>query len=346
MYELTVISQQSASAIIGPGAEAGQTALTRSDFANITTEVSIETSRMNASGKMNFETIEKSGIAIENGAAVSFVDNGIPVFAGFVFTAERRMDGLVHYTAYDQTYYLKAKASYTFENMTLEQIIQQIAADFGLTVGTLAETGYVFPALIKENESCLDIIYSALATTIYQTGKIFAFYDDFGKLTLREVKDMLVPQLLGNGSLVTDYTYTRDIASDTYNRVKLVRPNKDTGRTDAFIHEDTDTQKKWGILQYYDKVDENLNDAQIDALCANYLKYYNRIVQEVSIDALGIAGLRAGNIVPVRIAEVEELSMNRLLLAEKVVHTYRGQAHEMSIDVKNFEQLGAALWET
>lgn len=344
MYELTVISQKPASAIIGPGAETGQNVLTRSDFSSITTEVTIETNRMNAAGKMSFETIEKSGIAIENGAAVSFTDNGVPVFAGFVFTAERKMNGAVSYTAYDQTYYLKAKASYAFENMTLEQIITQIAGDFGLTVGTLAETGYVFPSLIKENESCLDIIYDALSTAIYQTGKIFIFYDDFGKLTLREAKDMLVPQLLGNGSLVTDYTYSRDIASDTYNRVKLVRPNKETGRTDAFIHEDTDTQKKWGILQYYDKVDENLNDAQIDALCANYLKYYNRIVQEVSIDALGIAGLRAGNIVPVRISEVEDLSYNRLLLAEKVSHTYSGQAHTMQIDVKNFEQLGEALW--
>ena len=155
---------------------------------------------------------------------------------------------------------------------------------------------------------------------------------------------MLVPQLIGDKSLVTDYAFKLDIASETYNRVKLVRPNKETGRADTFMHEDTSTQKKWGLLQYYDKVDENLNNAQIDQMCEAYLKYYNRMGQTVQIDALGIPGLRAGNIIPVKISEVEPLSYNRLLLAEKVKHSYKGEAHEMSIDVKNFEQLDIGTW--
>lgn len=314
------------------------------NYAPATMSVDITTNRFDSASKMTFETLETSGIAIEPGSAVSFVDSGQNIFAGFVFTAKREKGGSVTYTAYDQLYYLKAKASYTFQNMTLEQIIQRIAADFGLTVGTLDSTGYVFPVLIEENTSCLDIIYKALSQTIVKTGRIFNFYDDFGKLTLTEARKMLVPQMIGDRSLVTDYTYTQDIASDTYNRVKLVRPNKETGRADTFVHEDTSTQKKWGLLQYYDSVDENLNDAQIDAMCSAYLKYYNRMVQTVSIDALGIPGLRAGNIIPVRIGEVSALSANRLLLAERVKHEYDGDAHEMTIDVKDFEQLGGATW--
>lgn len=345
MYSLTV-SQMKDQAVLGPGVQPGTTqpVTVLTDFADCTQSVSITTNRFDSASKMTFECIEDSGIAIENGAAVSFTENGTPIFAGFVFTAKRSMDGLVLYTAYDQLYYLKAKASYTFQAMTLEQIITQIAADFGLTVGTLAPTGYVFPCLIEENKECLAIIFEALSQVIVQTGKIFAFYDDFGKLTLREVKDMLVTSMLGNGSLLTDYTYTRDMAKDTYNRVKLVRPNKDTGRADAFVHEDTETIQKWGLLQYYDSVDENLNDAQIDEMCAKYLLYYNRLVQTVTIEALGISGLRAGNIVPVRISEVEELSKNRLLLAEKIVHTYDGEDHTMRVDVRNFEQLGGTTW--
>lgn len=333
-------------AVLGPGVAPGTTqpVMVITDYANSTQKVDITTNRFDSAGKMTFECIEESGIAIENGAAISFKDNGVPVFAGFVFTAKRSMDGLVSYTAYDQLYYLKAKASYTFENMSLEQIITQIAADFNLTVGTLEPTGYTFPCLVEENKECLGIIFEALGQVIVQTGKIFAFYDDFGKLTLREVKGMLVTSMLGNNSLLTDYTYTRDMASDTYNRVKLVRPNKETGRADAFVHEDTETIAKWGLLQYYDSVDENLNDAQIDEMCAKYLLYYNRLVQSVKIEALGIPGLRAGNIVPVRIYEVEELSKNRLLLAEKVTHSYDGDSHTMSVEVKNFEQLGGATW--
>lgn len=345
-YTLTAITQKT-NAQVEPGpmaGQAGQPVQVNTDLTDCTTSVEVQTSRVDSASKMTFTTIEESGIALENGSAIKFNDNGTPIFAGYIFTAKRTKTHTVEYTAYDQLYYLKAKASYTFMNMSLEQIITQVATDFNLTVGTLEPTGYIFPCLIKENTEILSMIFEALSQVTVQTGKIFVFYDNFGKLELKEAKNMLVQSMLGNNSLVTDYTYTRDMASETYNRIKLVRPNKATGRTDAFVHEDTDTQKKWGLLQYYDSVDENLNDAQIDAMCAMYLKYYNRLVQSVKISALGIPGLRAGNVVPIKINEVQELSMNRLLLAEKVTHKYDGGAHTMDVEVKNFEQLGGASW--
>jgi hypothetical protein len=58
---------------------------------------------------------------------------------------------------------------------------------------------------------------------------------------------------------------------------------------------------------------------------------------------MGITGIRAGMILPVLINAVESLSFNRVLLAEKVTHTYEGSSyHKMKIDVKNFEQLGGS----
>lgn len=345
-YTLTAISQKT-NVQLEPGpmvGTPGQPIQVNTDLSGCTTSIEVTFNRFDSASKMTFETVEDSGIKLSEGSAVQFVDNGTPIFAGFIFTAERSFDSTVKYTAYDQLYYLKAKASYTFTNMTLEQIIVQVASDFGLTVGSLASTGYTFPCLVKENTEILGMIFDALSQVIVQTGKIFVFYDNFGKLELREANEMLVRSLIGNDSLVTDYKYTRDIASETYNRVKLVRPNKETGRMDAFVHEDTDTQRTWGLLQYYDSVDENLNDAQIDAMCQMYLQYYNRVVQSAKITAMGIPGLRAGNVIPVKITQVQELSMNRLLLAEKVTHKYDGGAHTMDIEVKNFEQLGGETW--
>ena len=313
------------------------------DYTDALKKAEISTNRMDSPGKMTFEGVEDSGIALPEGSAVTFTDDGVVVFKGFVFTAKRDRYGNVSYTAYDQLRYLKSKQSYTFENQSLEQIITQIATDFNLTLGTLEPTGYIFPSLIKENETCLDIIFDALSKTIYQTGKIWIFYDDAGALTLREAKNLQITTVIGDGSMMTDYEYKRDIDSQTYNRVKLARPNKDTGRTDIYVHEDTETISKWGLLQYYDKVDDELNEAQIDLLCQNYLKYYNKVTQSLSLEAMGITGIRAGMILPVLINDVETLSYNRVLLAEKVTHTYEGSAyHKMKIDVKNFEQLGGA----
>ena len=313
------------------------------DYSTAATDAELTTTRFDSPAKLTFTVLEQSGISIPEGSSVELAVDGLKMFKGYVFTASQNRDGEVEYTAYDQLRYLKANASYVFEAMTLPQIIQQIAADFDLTCGTLVDTGYAFPCLIKENTSCLDIIFDALAETIYMTGKIYVFYDNAGALSLVEAKDMYSSTLIGDKSLATDFTYRRDIDSETYNRIKLVRPNSETGMADTYIAEDTETQAKWGLLQYYDQVDENMNAAQIEQMCMQYLQYYNRVVQSLTIDALGVPGLRAGMIVPVRISAVDSLSVSRLMLTEKVTHKFDGDDHNMSIEVKNFDNLGGDL---
>ncbi len=284
------------------------------DYIDVVREIELTTNRMDAPGKLVFSCVEQGPLKIFEGSSVEYVVGGKKLFKGYIFTVERAHDGETSYTAYDQLRYLKASASYVFENMSLSQIIGQIAADFGLKTGkledpgyvfpslikedegcldiifdalsetitrtgriflfyddagelTLTEAGYVFPSLIKEDEGCLDIIFDALSETITRTGRIFLFYDDAGELTLTEAKNLVTGTLIGDGSLASDYTYKRDIDSDTYNRIKLVRKNEKSGRTDVYIHEDTETIRKWGLLQYYAEVDENLNEAQIDEMC-------------------------------------------------------------------------------
>ena len=321
----------------------GSAQTTIMDYSTAATDAELTTTRFDSPAKLTFTVLEQSGISIPEGSSVELAVDGLKMFKGYVFTASQNRDGEVEYTAYDQLRYLKANASYVFEAMTLPQIIQQIAADFDLTCGTLVDTGYAFPCLIKENTSCLDIIFDALAETIYMTGKIYVFYDNAGALSLVEAKDMYSSTLIGDKSLATDFTYRRDIDSETYNRIKLVRPNSETGMADTYIAEDTETQAKWGLLQYYDQVDENMNAAQIEQMCMQYLQYYNRVVQSLTIDALGVPGLRAGMIVPVRISAVDSLSVSRLMLTEKVTHKFDGDDHNMSIEVKNFDNLGGDL---
>ena len=312
----------------------------QTDYADVASKIELTTQRFDNPASLSFTCLEDSGIAISEGSSVELSVSGKKLFKGYVFTAERNREGEVSYTARDQLRYLKSNASHLFQNMTLPQIIQQVVKNFGLKVGEMEDPGYVFPYLDKENETCMDIIFDAVSQAIVQTGKIYNFYDDCGKLTLKEAKNMYIQTMIGDKSLVTDYTYKRDIDSDTYNRVKLVRKNEKSGRTDVYIHEDPDTIKTWGLLQYYDEVDENLNEAQIDEMCKQYLQYYNRVLQTITIDAIGIPGLRAGMIIPVKLGTIKELSVVRLMLTEKVTHTFEDGGHTMSIEVKDFSQLG------
>ncbi len=311
----------------------------KKDYSSVTEKVEISTSRYDTPGKMTFSIVNKGLENLQLGSVVYLKSGKTKMFKGYIFKREDSFDGVASFTAYDQVRYMKANASYAFSNVELAAIIKKIAGDFNLKVGVLAKTGYKFPSLIKENTGCMDIVFEALYQTIIQTGKIYNFFDDYGELTLKEAKDMYINKLIGNASLVIDYTFMQDIDSDTYNRIKLVKKNKESGRADTYIIQDGDTIKKWGLLQYYDEVTDDLNAAQIKLLCDQYLKYYNRISKTISIDAIGVPDLRAGMIVPIRIKEIGDLKKTAFLLAEKVTHTFEGESHTMNVEVKDFRNL-------
>ena len=315
-----------------------KTTTTTKDYADVTEKVEFTTERFDSPGKMTFSVLQENIDDLTVGSKVSFKCDGVKMFKGYIFKREDTFDGVSSFTAYDQLRYLKAKASYVFKKRELRKIIQKIADDFELKCGSLAKMGHKFPTLVKENESCLDIIFDALERAIIETGVIYNFYDDFGELTLKEIAYLYTDKLIGDVSLVTDYTYTQDIDSETYNRVKLVKKNEKSGKTDAYIFQDSDTIAKWGLLQYYDEITEDMNKAQIKNLCKQYLKYYNRILKTIKIDAIGIPELRAGMVVPIRIKSIG-INKVRLLVTEKVTHTFEGGAHTMSLEVKDFKHL-------
>jgi hypothetical protein len=305
------------------------------DYAPVTQKVTYTTNRNGSAGKLTFTYLQEKPINLTEGAKVQFSVNGKEIFLGFVFVIEQDRWGVVSVTAYDQLRYLKAKASYSFVGKSLGEIIQQIATDMLLQVGNLEDTGYILPTLTKENTECLDIIEYGLQLTQYNTGKTFVFYDDFGKLSLRESKNMMSDILIGNGSIITDYSYKSDIDSDTYNQVKLVRPNKETGQGDTYVFSDQTTIKKWGLLQKYEKVDENLNEAQINQQGNIMMAYYDRVLKTISVDGVGgVPGLKAGAMAMFKIKDIPELSNGYYLLLDKVKHTFSDADHTMSIEAK------------
>lgn len=305
------------------------------DYAPVTQKVTYTTNRNGSAGKLTFTYLQEKPINLTEGAKVQFYVDGKEIFLGFVFVIEQDRWGVVSVTAYDQLRYLKAKASYSFVGKRLGEIIQQIATDMQLQTGNLEDTGYVIPTLTKENTECLDIIEYGLQVTQYNTGKTFVFYDDFGKLSLKEAKNMMSDILIGNGSIITDYSYKSDIDSDTYNQVKLVRPNKKTGQGDTYIFNDTTTIKKWGLLQKYEKVDENLNEAQINQQGNIMMAYYDRVLKTISVDGVGgVPGLKAGAMAMFKIKDVPELSAGYYLLLDKVKHTFSDGEHTMSVEAK------------
>lgn len=138
--------------------------------------------------------------------------------------------------------------------------------------------------------------------------------------------------MVGGQSLLTNYTYKTDIDAQTYNSVKLARPNEETGKADIFIAQDSANIGRWGLLQLYQSVDGDMNDAQVKAQAAATLKYYNQRMRTLSVSSLGVLGLRAGMMLLMRVQGLGDINLDQYVLLEKVVHTFKNDEHTMEFD--------------
>ena len=58
-----------------------------------------------------------------------------------------------------------------------------------------------------------------------------------------------------------NYDYESSIDSDTYNQIKLTYDNSETGKREIYMAKDSSNIEKWGVLQYFDTIDEKTNGA-------------------------------------------------------------------------------------
>lgn len=303
--------------------------------------ITLSTHRTGAPGVLKF-TVNKAGtLSFTEGDEVCFSIDGQIQFYGWVFTKVKDRWGVIEVTCYDRLRYFKANASYAFYGQTVGDMIRQIAADLQIPVGDIADTGYPIPSYIQEEKTCIDIIGEAIQRTLLNTGEIYVFYDNGQGVSLSRPSDMIAPYVIGEKSLLLDYQYKTDIDEQTYNYVKLSRPNEATGRADAFAAMDGETVSQWGLLQLYQTVDGAMNDAQVQAQAVEMLKYYDRKLRTLTFDSLGVP-LRAGQLLLVKIPRLGDIDLDQYTLVEQVTHTFQysdtleGYDHEMSVELRGF----------
>lgn len=301
------------------------------DISNMATAVSWKTVRIGQPSSLDVSLVKHKDLRIDPGAVIRMRDGSNNVFYGYVFTIEQGDNDEVSITAYDQIRHLLSKDTFIFANATAGEIIRKVAGDFGLKVGNLAGTGYRIPTLVEDNRTGLDVICKALDLTLIATGNIYVFYDNFGSLTLTNAADMRVDVALGDESLAYEFSYKRSIDDDTYNRIKLVQNNKQTGRRDVYVAQDSANIAKWGRLQYFDVVDERMNSAQIKELLNTLIQLKNRERRSLKIDAIGDLRIRAGCYIPVIL---NELGINQYFLVDECTHKWEGDDHTMQITLK------------
>lgn len=299
------------------------------------------TERRSTPGKLTFKVIKDNIINFEEGAAVRLKVDSKPIFYGFVFTKKRDKGQIITVTAYDQLRYLSNKDTYVYENKKASDVVNMIASDFRLNTGIIEDTGYVIPSRVEENTSLFDIIENAFDQTLMNTKEMFVLYDDFGKLTLKNISSMYVGEpgayLMLDEETGENFDYTSSIDENTYNKIKLTYDNKDTGKRDVYITQDSSNINKWGVLQYFDTLQKGENgQSKADAL----LGLYNKKTRNLKItNTLGDTRIRAGSMIVVNL-DLGDVKLKNFMLVERVKHTFKQDQHFMDLTLRGGEFVG------
>ena len=297
----------------------------------LVTSLEWTTERKGSCGVLEFEVL-KEEIEFTEGNRVSVKYKDVPFFLGYIFKRSRTKSGKIKVTAYDQLRYLKNKDTYIFKNVTATEIIKRIAEDFKLEIGELEDSGFKIEKRIEDNKTLFDMILYALTETLYNTKKQFIFYDDYGKLTLKEDEKMRILDLILDDKSATDYKYGTSIDDKTYNQIKLMRVNKESGTREIYMVKDPFNIKSWGILQYFENVDEKMTEAKIKEKVESLLKLYNHKRRTFSMDnILGDIRIRGGSSMMIQL-DVGDIKVQNYMIADKVKHVFKFQRHTMDID--------------
>lgn len=295
-----------------------------------------ETARKESPGKLTFTVIKDSIIDFAEGDEVILKIDDVDFFDGFVFSKNRDKEQRISVTAYDQLRYLKNKDTFVFENMTASEIVSKLASEFELNTGAIEDTKYKIATQTEDDTTLFDMIYTALNTTLMNTGEMYILYDDVGKLTLRNLGSMKLNLLIDSSNAV-NFDYKTSIDDNTYNKIKLSYKNDDTSKRDIYIAQDSGNISKWGVLQYTDTVEEGENGViKADSL----LELYNAKTRNLKIvSALGDVRVRGGSLIAVRL-DLGDISTNSFMMVEKVSHSFKNEEHFMDLTLRGGDFVG------
>lgn len=277
---------------------------------------------------VNTKDGRKPAFKITEGHTLTFELNGKTLFVGIIYAYEIGSSGEMSLTCYDANVYLtKSHDIRQFKNRKASDIIRQLANDFGIPVGAIADTGYVIPLLILRNKSLYEMILIALTLTRKQTGKRFFIGNKDGKLTLSSPAEPVNRFILKAGANIIDASYSLSI-EDTKTQVKVTGGDKKNPIT-AVVKND-DLRKRYGVMQHVEEMDEKATASQVKQQAATLLKELAVINDQANVDAFGIPEVITGTAVYV----VEPMTgLVGGYYVSNDSHTFENGLHTMSLEL-------------
>lgn len=303
-----------------------------------------EIHRKGAAGKIDFKVVIDDALKMDHGDVVDVLWDGVQFFHGYVFKKSRNRERIWTVLAYDQMRYLLNKDSFSYENKTAAEVIKELAEDFEVKCGEMADAAYKIPKRREDGSTILDMAQNALDLTMIHTKKMFVLYDDCGELKLTDV-EALQTDLYIDAETAQNLEYTSTVDKDVYNLIKLSVDDGSGGHRLVYApaknqdYEKSETRKQWGVLQYFESVNpKNGQDPQ--QMAEKLLEHYNHIRRTLKVrKQAGDLRIRGGSMLYVNIPTSdsdlkEETGKAHLAIVESVTHRFENQSHTMDLDIK------------
>lgn len=303
-----------------------------------------EVHRKGAAGKVEFKAVIDEALKIDHGDMVDVLYNGVQFFHGYVFKKCRNRERILTIRAYDQVRYLLNKDSFSYENKTANEVIKELAEDFGVKCGSMDATKYVIPKRREDGSTILDMAQNALDLTMIHGKKMFVLYDDCGELKLTDIENMQT-DLYIDSETAQNLEYTSSIDKDTFNLIKLSVDDGNGGHRMVYApaknqdYEQSETRKQWGVLQYYESINpKNGQDPQ--QMANKLLEHYNHIRRVLKVrKQAGDLRIRGGSMlyvnIPTEDSDIkEDAGKAHIAIVESVMHRFENGVHTMDLELK------------
>ena len=135
---------------------------------------------------------------------------------------------------------------------------------------------------------------------------------------------------MGAGDRPCDYDYQSTL-DNTFNQIKLIKENKESGKREVYIARDSGNIKKWGKLQYFDTIDEKTSGQnKANAL----LQLYNKPNRTLKFQGvLGDVRVRGGSLIYIDF-NLGDTILKHYMMVKRVTHLFSDNEHRMDLEIR------------
>lgn len=295
----------------------------------ITGTVSVTRYRTSQPAKLSFSCVDIKGVTFSPGDAVALRWDNADVFYGYIFKLSSS-DATVKITAYDQLRYFKGMDSFVYSGKYSE-LVDYLCRKYGLDEGTIEDTGYDIPKRIEQG-SLFDICATASTLTLLSQKRHYILYDDFGKICLRDINNMML-NLYVDGESLEKWDYSVSIDSGVANRVLVAVDDKSTGVRNIYSADSPETIKKWGTLTKYETQSDVTPEMAISR-AKSLLSLYNRPDKKLKLqNVIGDPAVRGGSSFIVELWVGNGTRVRQFAVVDQVEHRFDDNRHLMDMTV-------------